>query len=87
MKFHRNLTNEKQADTCGHTNACMDRLDEGDKHILSMGTCLKMNQILFGTQFFLSDVYEIHCFTLHCVCGGNQNILVLVSGRVISGFS
>jgi hypothetical protein len=34
MKFHRNLPNEKQADTNGHMDGCMSRHDEGDKHIL-----------------------------------------------------
>jgi len=34
MKFHGNMPNEKPAYTCGQMDACMDRHDEGDKHIL-----------------------------------------------------
>jgi len=34
MKFYGNLPNEKQADKCGQMDACMDRHDEADKHIL-----------------------------------------------------
>jgi hypothetical protein len=34
MKFHGNMPNEKPADTYGQMDACMDRHDDDDKHIL-----------------------------------------------------
>jgi hypothetical protein len=73
VTFHGNPSSDNHADMCEQVDGCMDRHDEGDRHMLRVCRCLKMNQMLCVTWLFLNELYELCCFTLHCMGGGSQN--------------